>query len=221
MTSTRTSTTTLTPTSTATSTPTPTVTLTITPTGTSSPTRTATNVPTATPTLGPDWIYLENEFVTLAYPKDWRVEDRTHDEKCIPGLIDCIIWLIAPDDSSTLITLVRIDFSFFGKDFSVEEIDQTLWDIEPFAFKDLGLENKVQLELKMNIIIGGEPAVKRVFNEPYIKNNQVKGTLYVLRILVISQRHIYHFYLNTTNMEKFEIYQGLMDRIAGTIIFVP
>jgi hypothetical protein len=157
--------------------------------------------------------------VTLAYPKEWKIEDRSHDDKCIPGVVECLIRIVAPNDPETKITLIRIDFSFAGKDISVTEMDETMWALEPFPYAEYGLEKEVILISKRSLQVGGELAVERVFHEPLMKNKRVIGTLYVVRILVISDRKIYHFYLNTIDATGLETYQELMEQIGGTISF--
>ena len=146
-----------TPTPTQTLTPTVTSTPTITPTSTATvpPTQTATPTIPPTPTLQAGWTTFETEAIALAYPKSWVVDDRTHDEKCIPGIIDCVLRLLAPEDQDTKITLVRMDFSMLGADAKVEKLDQVLWDAEPSLYKDLGLEGQVKLESKTDLQVGG------------------------------------------------------------------
>jgi hypothetical protein len=212
---------------TPTQTPTPLPTATLTPLPTVTPTLTATLRPTATatptipltPTLQANWTTFETDTIALAYPKIWKVENRTHDERCIPGVIDCLLRILAPGDANTQLTLVMMDFSVFGEDVSVEKMDESLWEIEPMAFQELGLEDPVNLESKTSLQVGRASAVRRIFSEPLLKNKRVIGRLYVERLLIIYQRKSFHFYLNTTNESKFEGYQELMGQIIATFVF--
>lgn len=215
--STPTPTQTQTPSPTPTETPLPTVTPTL--TATLRPTATATPTIPPTPTLQADWTTFDTDTIALAYPKTWKVENRTQDERCIPGVIDCLLRILAPGDANTRLTLVMMDFSVFGKDVNVEEMDQSLWEIEPMGFQDLGLEDPVKLESKTSLQVGGASAVRRIFSEPLVKNKRAIGTLYVERFLMIYQRKSFHFYLNTTDEAKFEGYQDLMDQIIATFVF--
>jgi hypothetical protein len=215
--STPTPTQTQTPAPTQTETPLPTVAPTF--TATLQPTPTATPTIPPTPTLQASWTTFETETIALAYPKAWRAENRTHDEKCIPGVVDCLLRILAPGDPTSRFTLVMMDFSVFGEDVNVEKVDESLWEIEPMAFQELGLEDLIKLESKTSLQVGGASAVRRIFSEPLLKNKKVIGTLYVERLLMIYQRKSFHFYLNTTDESKFEGYQELMGQIIETFVF--
>jgi len=212
---------TVTPTPTPTLTPTQTSSPTVTPTSTATipPTRTATPTIPPTPTLQADWITFESEAIALAYPKTWRLDDRTNDERCIPGIIDCVIRILAPRDRSTQITLVRMDVSILGQDAKVDVLDQALWDAGAIFYQELGLENQIKLESKTDLLVGGVPAIKRIFSEPLVENKQVIGTRYVERLFVVYQQQSFHFYLNTSDESKFEEYQAVMDEIIATFVF--
>ena len=147
------------------------------------------------------------------------MDDRTHDERCIPGVIDCALRILAPDDPNTRLTLIHMDFSAFDDDINVKDADQGLWDAEPMVYKELGLEDPINLESKTDILVGGAPAVKRIFSELLLKNNKVIGTLYVERVLIVYQKQTFHFYLNTTVKSKFAGYQELMEQIIETFVF--
>jgi hypothetical protein len=205
---------TITPTFTTTNTiiPSATVTLTVTPSAT------PTLMPT--PTINPDWNTYECENVEIAYPPSWIVEDRTQDPKCIPGILDCILRISAPEDSDTRITLVHIDVSFIDEIESVTEFDESMWIAELYPFTELGLEDEVIVVSREEILVGGETAIKRVFHEPLIKDNKSIGTNYIIRVLVIYDHHIYHLYLTTLDIDRFEQYKIIMDGIISSLIFI-
>jgi hypothetical protein len=103
----------------------------------------------------------------------------------------------------------------------VEDIDDSVWAGESYGYIKLGLNPELKLESKSNIQVGGEPAIKRVYSEAYVKNEKKAGTQYVVRVLVVSQRQVYHLYLITLVESKFADYQTLVDQLVGTIQFVP
>ncbi len=212
-----------TPTITATLPPAPTLTTTPTPTGaptsTATPTPTSTRTSTPTPTLGPDWTKFDGKDVSLAIPKKWTIVDMKHDSTCIPGLADCVIRITHPDDASTKITLMRLDFTYFGSEMSAAVVDESLWSVEPLRFKDVKLDKEVRLISKEEVQVGGQPGIMRVFSEPWVDNKIVRGTLYFERVLVVSGKAVYHLYLSTPKEKQFTEYQGIMQTMIGSIRF--
>jgi len=149
----------------------------------------------------------------------WIVVNRSQDPACIPGILDCLLRITEPENPETSITLVAIDFSFTEQDINVAEFDDSTWTLEISYLEHYRLADELILVSKEDILVSGEPAIMRVFHEPFIRDRKVFGTLYVIRVLVISDRIIYHLYFNTTDIDQLDQYQGLMDEIMSSIVF--
>lgn len=200
---------------------TPTQTFAPSPTSTLTPTSTYTPTPlnTPKPTRNPDWSVRSTPHIKISYPRMWIVVNRSQDPACIPGILDCLLRITEPENPETSITLVAIDFSFTEQDINVAEFDDSTWTLEISYLEHYRLADELILVSKEDILVSGEPAIMRVFHEPFIRDRKVFGTLYVIRVLVISDRIIYHLYFNTTDIDQLDQYQGLMDEIMSSIVF--
>jgi hypothetical protein len=200
---------------------TPTHTFTPSPTSTLTPTSTYTSTPSNTPkpTRNPDWSVRSTPHIQISYPRTWIVEDRSQDPVCIPGFLDCLLRITEPENPGTSITLVAIDFSSADRDVNLAEFDASIWELEIYFIEHNQLADGLILVSKEDIFVSGEPAIERVFHRPYIQGKKLMGTLYVIRVVVINDRIIYHLYFNTTDVDQFNQYQELMDEIISSIVF--
>jgi hypothetical protein len=230
---TTTSTPTLTPTPTATATPTatPTVTLTPTitptPTRTPSPTRTATLTRTSTPTrtatatVDPSWVLVESQWVRMYYPPDWQVIE-PREQACIEAT-DCIVHLAHYPLDEVTIELIRTgyDASMVPKFNTAIEAELHLWAIRTLSGALFGYGEKIK-EISLTYPqVGGQAAVRRVYEHPVLNwDYEVTGTYYLLAFTIMNHKDEYDFEMRTTDPAEFETFLPVGDQIAFSIVFL-
>jgi len=200
---------TVTQTFTVTPSPTPTATATPTPTLTLTPTTT----PTVTPTEDPRGIFFEDQWITLYYPKDWKVESPS----CgAPG--NCILRLFhSPNEDVTIEITVIPDSVFMDLPTEVDY----WWQLLVYEAVEDKVVNHLKLVSRKNILVDGLPAIKVLSEHPLLDSstNALKGIEYSYQVIVNKDQDGYVFHMQTTREDEFELYQEIADKIVATIVF--
>jgi hypothetical protein len=152
------------------------------------PTSTATNTPTVTPTIKPGWSAFQGEYISLMYPDTWSSE--VH--------VDAARFLNIEHNSHEVnVNITRAAVSDFRKAKTLEDIDKAMWGALLRMYELAGQKDRVKLESHESIEVGGQPATKRVFTAPVIRDPS--ETVYKMVILVVKGADLYQIAANATS----------------------
>lgn len=196
-------------TATTTSTSTPTATPSVTPSVTPSPTT------PPSPTIDPNWISLDNDWLQLYYPKDWNIDD----SDCVSGSDACLIRLVHVDSNTLNIQLTILPP--MGASSDVVQADKEDWDMREISAMIVGAGDLLKLVSVDEMEVDGLRAIKRLYEYPLVDmvTRKVKDTQYNYRVLFVFNDFICTFELQTTNKAEFESYLDEAGYIVDTISF--
>jgi hypothetical protein len=118
---------------------------------------------------------------SLTYPGDWQTLDINEQEDCKQPNVECLLLQIGhPSGDGTNINVWRFALR---REATVDEADQESWAGVEATIPDVNLVSREMIE------VGGQPAVRRVFNMPssraaegrahYIQTYVVKGRTFI------------------------------------------
>ena len=141
--------------------PSSTLTPTRTNTPTPEPTAAATNTPTVTPTIKPGWLAFQGKDIWLIYPDTWSSE-------VLPG--DAPFLRIERNSHDVNMNIARVAIGKFRDAKTLEDVDKAIWRAQLRVYELAGQKDRVKLESHETIEVGGQPATKRVFTAPVIRD---------------------------------------------------
>lgn len=191
------------------------------PTFTSTPEPTATTTPTLTPTPAlVGWIlYEENEWMTLSYPPDWKVES-PREHACIPGSSDCIIRLSHSPSENIEIEIYRLP-KMIPSFNNVKDADNYDWQGKEMSAMIVQAPDALKLISRSEITVGELPAIRRLYEYPLVDPStyKIKATQYNYQVLVLKNGDSFFVRMTTTNSNEFDQYLDIVDKLVETITF--
>jgi hypothetical protein len=154
--------------------PSSTLTPTRTNTPTPEPTATATNTPTITPTIKPGWLAFQGKDLSLIYPDTWSSEVFSGDAPFLR---------IERNSHDVNMNIARAAIGKFRDPKTLENIDKATWGAQLRVYELAGQKDRVKLESHETIEVGGEPATKRVYTAPFMRDPS--QTVHKMLVLVV------------------------------------
>jgi hypothetical protein len=148
--------------------------------------------------------------VWLIYPDKWS-------QQAIPE--DVGFLFIARNSNDTNMTFTRVPITAFGSNVpkTLEGIDQAAWNAQLILYQFTGQQDKVKLESRETIQIGGQPAVRRVFSTPGIQDPT--KTFYKMLVLVIKEVGVYQIVVIAASASALR--RAEITEIIDSIQFAP
>ncbi|MBI4731187.1 MAG: hypothetical protein HY781_03500, partial [Chloroflexi bacterium] len=175
--------------------PTETPTLQATSTLVPSPTPTMTLPPTATstPALPSDWVLVESQWLQLYYPSDWALEPPPGEPVCVPGIVDCIVWLSHSPSETVEIQLIR-DWPL-EESLDLQANDEKDWSLREWGVTMVGAPDLLKLVSVDEIQVDGVEAVRRLYEYPLVDPGtmQVMNIQYNYRVMFLLDGYMYLF----------------------------
>lgn len=158
--------------------------------------------PTAPPSSRAELQPYDGEVFALMYPGDWAQFDAG--EVCQRSDVYCL-GIRHPDSDGPVVVIYG---QVHSEPPDLATIDQDLWS--EFA----GAADLVSEE---DIVIGGEPAIKRVFSVP--SSSSPSGRVYLMIASVVHENTSLQMMANTLSAEDMMRYQSALDDIIASIEF--
>ncbi len=156
----------------------------------------------------PPQVFQGND-LTLTYPGAWKVLDMSQQDVCKQRGVECLIQIGSPSDG-TNINLVRFTLD---QEASVEEVDQALWAQFESGAPDVALESREAME------VGGQPAVRRIFNMP---SQQVPSErAHLLQIFIVKELSLYQFTVFAPSADALTQHLAEIEEITKSLQFTP
>ena len=138
------------------------------------PTATAINTPTVTPMIKPGWLAFQGKDISLIYPDTWSSE----------VLADAARFLYIESNSHDVnMNIARATISDFRHAKTLEDVDKTMWGAQLRLYELAGQKDRVKLVSYETFEVGGQPATKRVFTAPVIRDPS--QTVHKMLVLVV------------------------------------
>ena len=168
--------------------PSSTVTATHTDVFTPKPAARATNTLTVTPTNRPGWLAFQGKDIWLMYPAAWSSEVRA----------DAARFLYIESNSHDVnMNITRSAIGKFRDAKTLEEVDHAMWGASLRLYELSGHKDRVKLESHETIEVGGQPATKRVFAAPVIRDPS--ETVHKMLVLVVRGADVYQIVANAAS----------------------
>jgi len=172
------------------------------------PTATVTNTPTITPPIKPGWLAFQGEYIWLIYPDTWSSK----------VLADAARFLtIEHNYHEVNMNITRAAVSDFRKAKTLEDIDKAMWGGLLRFYELAGHKDGVKLESHEAIEVGGQPATKRVFTAPVIRDPS--QTVFKMVILVVKGTEVFQIVANAASESALR--RAEITEIIDSIQFTP
>jgi hypothetical protein len=146
---------------------------------------------------------------TLVYPSGWQVVDIDQPDICKQPGVECLITIGSPSGDGG-INLMRFSLD---QEATLEELDQALWAQFESSTPDVAQESREAVE------VGGQPAIRRIFNYPYPQ--ATSGRVHVVQIYIVKGLALYQFTLSAPSAEALTQHQAAIEAITASLQFEP
>ena len=146
------------------------------------------DTPTVTPTNRPGWVAFQGKDIWLMYPAAWSSEVRA----------DAARFLYIESSTRDLnMNITRVALGKFRDAKTLEDVDKAVWSASLRVYELAEQRNKVKLESHETIEVGGQPATKRVFAAPVIRDPS--ETVHKMLVLVVRGADVYQIVANAAS----------------------
>jgi len=148
---------------------------------------------------------------TLSYPGSWvELPDVFNEQaECSLPCVECYLAIAHPVRDGTKITLLSMTLD---EEANIEEIDQGWAQLES-GIPDIALESRELIE------VGGQPAVRWIYNKP--DSNTSSGRMVLLQVFIVNKLEVYMFMAGSPSMEAFRQNRAEMEEIINSMQFEP
>jgi hypothetical protein len=152
------------------------------------PTARATDTPPVTPTTRPGWLTVQGKGILLMYPATWSSEVRA----------DAARFLYIEGHTHDLnMNITRVVLGDFRDARTLDDVDKAMWSASLRLYELAKQKGRVKLESHETIEVGGQPATKRTFTAPVIRDPS--ETVYKMVILVVKGADVYQIVANAAS----------------------
>jgi hypothetical protein len=152
------------------------------------PTARATDTSPVSPLTRPGWVTFKGKDVRLSYPDSWSSEVSADAARFLS---------IASNVYDLNMNFTRVALGKFRDAKTLEKVDAAMWRATLRFYELAGDKESVKLESHETIEVGGQPATKRVFAAPVIRDPS--QTVHKMLVLVVNGIDVYQIVANATS----------------------